>query len=200
MPTRIIIQAGQPITATQTLELLPIHSTGDPTACRRLIHPDTSIPPLVYAVGGRCHNPPQTLNLDLDVLLKRQTTVVRTLGSTRIVDYTDALEDAIVTEIWPGSDGAWSMSATMWRNLYNYYRNPPDPTVGNYVIWEPRDKTTKRFQVQIVSLTPNDFTIEEFLSRGGGVLQTVTGGLEPTSSGFISSEVRLEMRIVAEIA
>jgi len=201
MGTQIIIQQGQPQTATQTLELYPINSTGDPDACRRLVHPNTSIPPLVYSVNSLCFNPVRTRGFDLDVLLSRQTSTVKTLGSTRVIDYTDQLEDSIVTEEWPGSESDFSMPIAMWRELYVYYRNPPDTTVGEYVVWEPRDRTSKRYNVQILSITPTEeFQIDEFRSRGGGGdSATVTSILEPTASGFINSTVALRMRIVGEV-
>ena len=199
--SRIILQAGTPAVSSQALKLLPINSSGDPTALRRLVYPTAAsalIAPLVYASGGLNQNPTRTLNFHREPLLKRQTTPVKTLGSTQLVDFTDKLEDVLITEVWSAESG-FSMTAAMWRELKAYYDNPPDPTLGVFVQWEPRDETTKVYNVQIVSITPGDYDILEVVGRGGGTIATATSGLEPTSTGLIDTEVRLVLRIVSEV-
>src|SRR5689334_10982490 len=153
----LTIQQGTPVTASSTLTFLGTGSAGDPAAARRLVWPTGVSPllaPLVYAVAsnGVVLNPSRLLNFDAVPLPHPRTQVVETLGTTRSVRFERALADVVVTEIWEAKGGA-SMPTSLFRLLYEYLANAAlIPADGPYIVWEPRDRTTARYSVALLSL------------------------------------------------
>lgn len=210
--TLILIQQGDPEVVAQAVTFLGTASAGDPTACRRLVFPSSVTPllaPIVYSVGvaGDCLNPTTTFNLDNEVLPHPITSTVRTLGTTRSVRFEENLDDVIVTEVWEPEAGA-SMPTSFFRLLYEYLINASlvDPVTGPFIQWEPRDRTDKIYDVEILSLSVGGgsgeerFNVRDIRESVGATL-TLDGALStlsPTPTGLIDEPVTLRMKIIAE--
>ena len=208
--TLIIINAGPPVVAEEEVFFLGIGSAGDPAACRRLVFPTSVtplLPPIIYSVSSVCQNPTRTLNLDNAVLPHPITGAVRTIGSTRVVRFEEQEEDVIVTEIWEGSDRAPAMTTALFRMFYEYLINAKlIPAVGpDFIQWEPRDRTDRIYEVELLSLEAGGggdeerFDLVDLKDPGGAEIQTATQPLNLTTTGLVDREVRLRMRIIAEV-
>lgn len=218
MPTAstiITIQQGVPEDTTQLVQLLGIGSAGDRAACRRLVMPSSVSPlliPIVYQVAGVCLNPDDTFNMDNEPLTHPATEAVKTIGSTRSVSFDENLEDVIVTEVWQGGGNRASMTTALWRQFKEYLDNQPQFGIGqaDFVVWEPRDKTSKTYNVQILSLSVGNgegerrFNVRDVRMPGSGIAGggTIDDGLDSVSTadtGLVDQEVRLRMRVVSEV-
>lgn len=206
----IIIQAGVPVVAEDEVTFFPIGSAGDPGACRRLVFPATVSPllvPIIYAIAGSCKNPDRTFNLDNAVLPHPITTAQRTLGSTRVIRFEEQIEDVIVTEVWAGSQTLMSMITALFRQFYEYLINADlIPSEGpDFIHWEPRDRTDKIYNVELLSLSVGGgegerrFDVVDFREPGGDEIETALAGLSPVPSGGVDREVTLRMRIISEV-
>lgn len=210
--TLIVIQQGAAVVDEDEVTFLGIGSAGDPDACRRLVFPANVSPllaPIVYAIGpqGNCCNPLRTINLDNVVLPHPLTEAVRTLGTTRVIRFEEATEDVIVTEVWPGNDTEASMTTAFFREFYEYIINAdliPATGVLGFIQWEPRDRTDKVYNVELLSLEVgsggdrNRFDVIDLRDQGGGEIQNALDSLSPVPTGVIDREVRLRMRIISE--
>ena len=204
----IIIQEGVETALEETVTFLGTGTAGEKGACRRLVFPTTVTPllaPINYVVAGLCWDPDTTLNLDNVVLAVPRTEVVKTLGTTRLVTFRDGTDDVIVTEIWSANGGA-TMPTSLLRLFLEYWLNQPSFQLSGqqYITWEPRDRTTHTYSVEIVSISVggrNTLNIRDIRDQGGEVFDNAEGLLNPlgVSAGFVDEEVRLEMRIVAEL-
>jgi hypothetical protein len=208
--TLIIINAGPPVVAEEEVFFLGIASAGDPTACRRLVFPASVtplLPPIVYSVAGTCQNPDRTINLDNAVLPHPIIGAVRTIGSTRVIRFEEQEEDVIVAEIWNGSDRDLAMTTALFRQFYEYLINAKlIPAVGpDFIQWEPRDRTDRIYEVEILSLEVGGggeeerFDVVDLKDPGGAEIQTATQPLNLTTTGLVDREVVLRMRIIAEV-
>lgn len=212
--TLIVIQAGAPVVAEDEVQFLGIGSAGDPDACRRLVFPPavtTLLAPILYAIAGVCKNPDRTFNLDNQVLPFPITQAVRTIGSTRVVRFEEAEEDVIVTETWDGSDANFAMTTALFRQFYEYHLNARlIPGAGSdFVTWEPRDRTDRVYNVELLSLSvgggegESRFDVIDFRSEGGlsggGTIENALDGLNLTPTGMVDREVVQRMRIVSEV-
>ena len=208
----IIYQQGAATVAEQELTFLGIGSAGDPTACRRLVFPSTVTPllaPIVYSVGGLCKNPDRTFNLDNAVLPHPRTQAVETLGTTRVIRFERGIEDTIVTEVWLGSDNRAAMSTALFRMFYEYLINAPpfqpSQTTGDFIQWEPRDRTDKVYNVELLSLSAGggegeaQFDVLDFRDAGGAIIQNALDSLNLLPTGIVDREVRLRMRVISEV-
>ncbi len=152
--TLIIIQQGTPVVVEDALTFLGTGSQGDPAACRRLVWPASVsplLPPLTYTVGsaGQCFNPSRTFNLDNKVLPHPRTSVVETLSTTKVVRFERGDDDVVVTETWDGG-----MTTALFRLFYDYLINASLlSAVGPSIQWEPRDRSTRTYDVALLSLT-----------------------------------------------
>lgn len=206
----IILQQGTPAEAEDTVTLLGIGSAGDPSALRRLVYPSSvsmDLPPVVYSVAGLACTPTRTLNLDNAVLTTARAEAVKTLGSTRVVRFDEGLEDTIVTEVWEGSANRAAMPTSLFRQLYEYWINPPPFSLSGqaYIRWEPRDRSTKVYEVELLDLSvggEGGFDVADLRELGGrwggGSIDNALDSVNATPTGWIDKEVRLRMRIVAE--
>lgn len=200
------IQQGIAVTAQSSVQLLSAGQTGTRGARRRLVHPTSgTFAPIVYYL-----NPTRTINFDNDVLRSPITSTIRTLGSTRVVQFAELAEDVIVQELWESRPGL-SMPVFMFRFLYEYLVNPPafDAVSPVYIQWEPRDRTEKVYNVQVLGLEVGSrgYSIRHWQSDGGpndpgapgatGLTPTDTMDVSPTA--ILDQPVTLTMRIVGEV-
>jgi hypothetical protein len=218
--TLIIIQQGDPVVVEDAITFIGTGSEGDPGACRRLVFPATISPllaPVVYEITGTqvCLNPDRTLNFDKVPLFHPITTSVLTIGSRRDIRFEEQEEDVIVTEIWEANQ--IPMPTSFFRLLYEYLINSPPFTTGqtDFVVWEPRDKSTRTYNVNILSLSVGGagggeggsgeqrFDVQDFREPGGlssgGNIQTAMDSLNVLPTGVVDREVRLRMRIISEV-
>jgi len=170
------------------------------------VYPTASLAPIVYAV-----NPTRTLNLDNQVLTHPLVDATLTRGSTRVTRFDRQIEDVIVAERWEGSGRRAAMTTAQLRLLYQYLVNEPvfDPLTPAYVTWEPRDRTAKVYQVELMRLTVGggatgqEFDVIDLKSRGGkfdgGTFQAAFDGLDVVETGVVDQPVVLTMRVVAEV-
>lgn len=211
--TLIAIQQGDPVVAESAVTFLGAGSAGDPTACRRLVFPASVSPllaPIVYAVGSpsACLNPTTTLGLDNVALTHPITSTVRTIGTTKTVRFESVLADVVVTEVWEPTRGA-AMPTSLFRLLYEYLVNATliDATAGPFIQWEPRDRTTRIYNVELLSLSvgggegESRFNIRDIREAGGQplTLDGALSGLNPTPTGLIDEEVELRMKVISEV-
>lgn len=206
----IIIQQGAAAVAEDEVEFLGIGSEGDVGACRRLVFPanvSPLLPPIVYSIAGLCHNPNRTFNLDNAVLPHPLTQAVRTIGSTRVVRFEEQTEDVIVTEVWTGSDSLAAMTTALFRQFYEYLINArliPSTGVLGFIEWEPRDRNDRTYTVELLSLSVGGegearFDVKDLREAGGDEIQTTLDTVNPVPTGLVDREVRLRMRILAEV-
>jgi hypothetical protein len=188
---------------------LGLAPAGDPLAVRRLVHPNASLAPISYF-----SNPHRTLGLDNDVLPHPITDTRKMLEGTAVIRFENAIDDVIVTEIWNGNPGRrLSIPGFFFRALYEYLRNEPpfDAVSQEYVQWEPQDRTTKSWNIRMLSMTvgggdpsgEDAFDVLEFRPDGGG--GNVIGPIDDldvaiaAGGGFLDSTVTLRHKIVSEV-
>lgn len=194
----LIVEQGTPVTATETVTFLGIGSAGSTDAKRVLTHPNALLAPITYA-----KNPDRTLNLDNEVLFHPITDALLTLGSRRVVRFETAVDDVVATEIWEAADGTASMPTFLLRALYEYMINPPS---SGFITWEPRNRSTKKYNVEFVRLRVgnegDDMDVLDVRAGGGrfkgGDYDNALDALNALETGVVDREVRLVMRVVSE--
>ncbi len=213
----ITYQQGVPVVVEAFPIFIGTGSEGDPAACRRLVFPPGLSPllaPIVYATSGAglCLNPTRTLNFDKSPLFHPITRVQQTIGSSRDLRFETKIEDVVVTEVWDGSDAESSMPTSFFRLLYEYLINAPSFTDGqtNFIVWEPRDRTTTTYNVSLLSLIvgagsgETRFDVVDLRDPGGltagGTIANAVDGLNTLPTGLIDRQVTLRMRIISEAA
>lgn len=213
--TLIIIQQGVPAEAVEEVTFLGIGSAGDPDACRLMTHPNNfvssvALAPITYTVGVHCFNPGRTLNLDNDVLNHPITSAPLTIGGRKVIRFETSQTDVVVTEIWEGNNNKASMPTALFREFYEFLTNPPvvDVTMPEFIIWEPRDRNTKSYEIELMDLSvgggggDNDTRFDVVDMRGpggifrGGTFENATDGLNLLPTGLIDRTVTLRFRIV----
>jgi hypothetical protein len=133
------------------------------------------------------YNPDITRNFIYSPTPKVDTTVQKTLGSSIVVQQVQFLEDTVITEVWTGGGVKLSTLASMFRTFYTFWTTLPDP--GEYLVWEPKDRTSESYGVRMINVTLGSIDIEykEF---------PVTQG---TSDGaFLNQQLTVQFKIVAE--
>lgn len=209
----IVIQQGEPVVAEQQLVFIGTGSAGDPAAPRRLVWPSSVSPllaPVVYSLGasGVVFNPSRTLNFDTDGLPHPRTAAVETLGTTRVVRFERSLADVVVTEIWEAKGGA-SMTSALFRLLYEYLRNAAlIPAEGPQIRWEPRDRSTRIYEVVLLSLSAGGsddatrFDIADLRAdplTASKVYDDALAQLSPLPTGLVLTDVQLQFKLHAEV-
>jgi hypothetical protein len=110
------------------------------------------------------------------------------LTGNPMVGWLGVSRDTYVEERWLGSQNKSRMTLAFFLDLQSYYANPP--TDGSYIIWEPADRTSKRYNILIESLSLGD---------GGG-----TGNYEfdyiAARHGYVTGNITFRFRIVSEVA
>lgn len=204
-----IFEVFEGVESVDTVSLVLIGSgpAGDPSAYRRLVHPDgEDFPPLVYA-----SNPDRTINLDNAVLPAPLVSSQMTLTSTRVTRFERGIEDTICQEIWSADRSRASMTVAQFRLLYELFLNPPefDPALPAWLVWEPRDRTDRVYNVELLLLTcgGNDsaaaFDVRPLYAKGGlydgGDVSAPLDHFDTVRTGLLDREVRLTMRVVSEV-
>lgn len=208
--TLVVIQQGAAAVAEEEVQFFGIGSAGDPTACRRLVFPANVTPllaPIVYAIDGLCANPDRSFNLDNAVMPHPLTQAVRTIGTTKLLRFEEEDEDVIVTEVWEGSDTEAAMTTALFRQFYEYLINAQlvSSQGPDFITWEPRDRTTRIYNVDMLSLSAGGgegemrFDVKDLREPGGGTIHNALTSINPAPTGLIDREVRLRMRIISEV-
>ncbi len=200
----LTVTLGVPITTTTGVTFHGIGTAGTYGALRRLVHPNSSLAPLIYA-----QNPPVYSNIDTDVLVAPITNTVLTLDDTKVVRFERLQKDMVVEELWPGSRQNPSMTTAFFQMFYEYWKNPPALTgnVGEFIVWEPREKTDDTYQVELVGLILGReqvaYESTEFRAPGGiykgGSFMNALDGANATETGVLLAPVRLRLKIVAKV-
>jgi hypothetical protein len=197
------IFAGTPESAALVVTLLGIGSPTDTDARRRLVHPDPEIVPVTYF-----SNPDEWDFFDTEPLPRPDAEALKTLSSTRTVRFEENLEDVIVVERWIGEGQKAAMPSHFFRELYNVWLNAPvlDLDAPVYVRWEPRDRTTKTYHVELLEVSvggAGQLSVAEILAQGGkwegGAFENPLDGLAALRTGLIPKSVEVRMRIVEEV-
>jgi hypothetical protein len=186
------ILAAESTTATQEVTIVEAASSGT-SAPRTLTHPDAANFPIVTYN----RNPARTINFDQTPLSPPSSETIRTLGTTQAFVTQNALDDVIVTEIWPGDGGQASMEASFFRRLYELCINPPnveDPEI--FIEWAPKDRTSTVYNVILLDIrvggSPQKLDVKEWGSYPAGTLDAV-------ATGIIDRTVELDLKIVSEV-
>jgi hypothetical protein len=174
-PAAIVAVSSGNSAITQTSEL------------RRLVYPTNDFAPLIYE-----SNPDLYTNFNTSPLDKRPRAFAQaTLQDNILIGWQGVSRDVNIDERWVGSARQSRMTLAMFLALNDYYSNPP--TNGSYIIWEPRDRTSKTYEIVIENLT---------LSMSGSAGQGA-GDYEfdylVTRHGYVSGTVQLSFRIVGEV-
>lgn len=74
--------------------------------------------------------------------------VQRTISSNIFVGQPQLDEDVIITEVWLGGNRRLSTLSEMFRVFHQYWTTPLAP--GKTMGWEPRERTSDRFAVQLI--------------------------------------------------
>jgi hypothetical protein len=114
-------------------------------AGRRMRHP--YLDPIVYP-----RIPDQTHGFDHDVLVRPEAVTSRNLQGTVLTDFSAEPDDTLIREIWL-AEGLSTFTA-FFRELHRYRQAvlPAD----QFISWEPRDRTWKRYAVQLVDVRIGD--------------------------------------------
>jgi len=170
----------------------PIILPGDPIGVvagdlRRLVYPGGTYAPIVYAT-----NPDVYTNFNTSPLDKRPRVLAsQTLTDNVLIGWLGQNKDVSIEERWLGSTTKSRMKLSFFLELQNYYQNPP--TNGTYIHWEPRDRTTKVYNVIIEALS-----LSTTGSAGAGA-----GDYEfdyiVTRHGYVAGTVVLRFRIISEV-
>lgn len=199
---------GTPATEDEEVTILGYGPTGDATEKRSLVHPDSvNFPPILY-----WKNPDRTFNMDNDALRAPIADALRALEGSQVVRFSEVVADVLITEVWRGSDGEFSMPAFQFRQLYEYVINPPDwaPASPVYVQWSPQDKNAKTWNVELLRLVVGGgqpgalFDVTEFFPPGSGAAQgdplaSLDDAFLNEGSGLIDRTVTLVMKLVSEV-
>jgi len=165
---------------------------GDPIgvssgSLRRLTYPTTAFAPLIYS-----SNPDVYTNFNVSPLDVRPT--VQTTGSLEdnlLVGWLGRSRDVSIEERWLGSTNKSRMKLDFFLELHNYYRNPP--VNGQYIIWEPRDRTVKQYYIIIEALS---LSLTGSAGQGAGDFEF---DYLVTRHGYVAGSVTLRFKIISEV-
>lgn len=205
------ILQGTPASAAAALTFLGTGSQGTRGALRRLVHPNSSFPPITY-----WGNPDRTFGMDNDALFSPRVGAFRGLEDTTLVRFDDDIRDVIVTEIWTAVQGVrLSMPTFFWRLLYEYWINEPDysPTAQEYIQYEPRDRNGYTYNVELMRLTVGGgaqnnqlFDIADIRQPGGkydpdvsATIKNSTDSLNVLETGVLDRTVLFQFKIVSKV-
>lgn len=172
--------------ATTTAEVNPTPTTSSSasnpaltadTELRRLVYPTVAFGPIVYE-----SNPDVYTNFHTSPMDKRPRAFTQaTLTDNIIIGWLGVNRDVAIEERWVGNSKESRMKLDFFLALKDYYENPP--TNGTYIQWEPRDRTTKKYDIVIETLTlsltgsagqgAGDYEFDYIATRHGYVLGTV---------------------------
>jgi hypothetical protein len=198
-----IIGLGAPTVVVSSLVILSVGQEGDPTASGLLAHPDTlNFAPIAYQF-----NPDFTTNLDNEVLLAPDARLVKTGTSSKLVRQEGLMIDVVCEETWGGQEGRRvSMPTFMFRQLYEYLRNPPpfSSTAQTYIQWSPAYRSLKTYNIELFKLVvgagsgASVYTVNEFRGNSSNTIDSPFDGLDVEPTGFIDQSVTIHHHIVSE--
>ncbi len=201
----IFVGLGIPITATVEPILFESGQSGTLGAKRVLTHPLGS----TFSKITYYKNPTRNFNLDNEVLLAPTSSTIKTIGSRQVVRFENELDDIIVTEIWEGAENRQAAMPTfMFRQLYEYLINPPvfSSTAQTFITWEPRDRSTKTYNVQFYQLRvggggseEKTFDIDDRRLADSVEIKHPLETLDVSPTGLITRNVEVKLRIVSEV-
>lgn len=144
---------------------------------RRMTHP--LLTDIVYS-----RRPDRDVNFFHDVLPRADAVLTQTLDGAAVTRFDGALDGTPITEVWLAE--TLSTHTDMWRQFYDYWVTPLPP--GEYVGWQPRDKTPKRFAIEILRVDCGP-------SEGEYLIESI--GKEP---GMMRFQLSVTFRCVREVA
>ena len=204
MPTStrtFFIGLGTPTVSSPSVTIFDSGQAGTLGAQRILTHPDNpTFAPITYY-----KNPTRTFNLDNTVLPSPTATAVKTLQGRQVIRFNGELEDVVVKEVWEADDAA--MPTSLFRQLYEYLVNPPvfDALAQTYITWQPRDRNTLTYNVQLVRLTvgigsgDDIFDVDDFRLATPPEISHALESLDVQPDGLITRDVTMTLRIVSEV-
>lgn len=151
---------------------------------RLLSYPTSALASPYYYPTGL--NPHTWTNIGANVLTPPLYAATRTLTRTVLAQFAGNVTDLEVKETWFGGGDRVAMPLSMFAALWDMYANVPDFASAGYVTWEPRDISSRKFQVLITSLTvggQDGVTLNHLYKAGG----------------WISETVEMTLRILAEV-
>ena len=121
-----------------------VEAVGEPSVlsgARILRHP--FLDPIVYP-----RVPDETVNFARHPLRRMRTVVTKTITSSGIARYPDALEDVVIFEIWKAQTA--STLEQLFHAFYSYWiQTLPE---GRYLGWQPRDLSPKCYLVHLLDV------------------------------------------------
>lgn len=201
------ITLGVPTTAASTVTIFGSGQAGTVGAQRILTHPDG----VNFAAINYYKNPTRTTNLDNAVLPAPSAEAILTLGSRQVVRFDRLLGDVVVTEVWEGAQGSQAAMPTfLFRQLYEYLINPPvfNPSAQTFVVWEPRDRTLIKYNVQLYQLrvgagsgrSDDVFDIDDVRLPDSVEIKHPLESLDVSPTGLITRDVTVKLRVVSVAA
>ena len=183
--------------ATTTAEVIPAApvtgGVGDNPAktqdgeLRRLVYPTASFAPLIYS-----SNPDVYTNFHTSPLDKRPRAFAQaTLTDNILIGWQGVNRDVAIEERWIGSTNKSRMKLDFFLALQDYYRNPP--VNGQYIQWEPRDRTATVYNIVIETLS---LSLTGSAGQGAGDFEF---DYITTRHGYIAGTVALRFRIVGAV-
>jgi hypothetical protein len=152
-----------------------------------LVYPGGAFAPIIYE-----SNPDVYTNFDTSPLDKRpRAFATATLTDNVIMGWLGVNKDVAIEERWTGSATRSRMKMDMFLALKDYYENPP--TNGTYIVWEPRDRTNKTYNIVIESLT---LSVSGSAGQGAGDFEF---DYLAVRSGLCMGTVELRFRIVSQV-
>lgn len=108
---------------------------------RRMRHP--YFDPIVYP-----RVPDQTFGFDHDVIVQPEAVTGKTMAGTAVSDFSSSIDDTLIREVWLAQElSTWSAFA---REMMRYRRGVLP--AGQWISWEPRDRTHKRYAIQLLKV------------------------------------------------
>ena len=205
------ISQGTPVTAAVGLTFIGTRSDGTRGAQRRLVHPNSSLPPITYF-----SNPDRQFNMDNDALIDAQVTAFRGLEDTTLVRFDSTLSDVIITEIWTAIAGSrYSMPTFFFRQLYEYFINEPDydPVAQEYIQYQPRDRNDFTYNIEVMRLSVGGgaqnnqlYDVADVRQKGGlydpdlaATIMNSTDDLNVLETGLLDRTVQFQFRLVSKV-
>jgi hypothetical protein len=163
----------------ETTDLVLLAENAGTEAARELHYPEDLLPAIIYD-----DFPDKCENFDSEPLAARPSLKTElTIGGTKMARWPGYVADKPVKEIWSGDATKSRMTLAFLRRLAEFYLNPPDT---GYIVWKPKDRTTKSYYIEIESLTV----------AGADTIQLDYYG---SRLGLVMGEVALTFRIVSEV-